>query len=128
MDYLKTIANRTRVFLSLHSYGQMLMYPWSYTNTPPNTDKRLYEVAGKAVQKLTARYRTEYKYGPVASTMYQANGASVDYAYSLNITYPFVFELRDKGRNGVLLPKIEIIPTALETFDAVSVILEEAKN
>jgi len=104
------------------------MYPWSYTYTPPTNEKRFNEIAGKAVKKLTARFGTQYKYGPIATTIYTATGCAIDYAYSLNITYPFVFELRDKGKYGFVLPKEQIIPTALETFDAVNVILEEAKK
>jgi len=104
------------------------MYPWGYTYAPPTNDKRFNEIASKAVKKLTARFGTKYEYGPISTTIYPAAGNTIDYAYSLNITYPFVFELRDTGRYGFVLPKEQIIPTALETFDAVSVILEEAKK
>lgn len=38
----------------------------------------------------------------------------------------YTFELRDKGRNGFLLPPEEIIPTAKETMDALIIILQEA--
>jgi len=104
------------------------MYPWGYTRTPPTNDKRLNEIAGKAVKKL-ARFGTEYRYGPTSTTISRAAGISLDYVYgTLNITYPFLFELRDKGRYGFVLPKEQIVPSALETFDAVKVILEEAKK
>jgi len=105
------------------------MYPWGYTNTPPANDKRLNEVAAKAVKKLAARFGTKYQYGPIATTIYRAPGNTIDYAYgTLNISYPFSFELRDTGTYGFLLPKEQIIPTALETFDAVMAILEEAQK
>ena len=38
---------------------------------------------------------------------------------SMGVKYAFVFELRDTGEHGFLLPKQQIIPTAEETFAAI---------
>lgn len=43
-----------------------------------------------------------------------------------NTKIVYTFELRDRGRHGFLLPTKEIIPTALETLDALITVLEEA--
>jgi hypothetical protein len=46
---------------------------------------------------------------PAAST-------TIDYSYALGITYSFTLELRDTGTYGFLLPAVEIVPTAEETW------------
>lgn len=49
----------------------------------------------------------------------EAAGSGKDWVYgSMGVKYAFVFELRDTGENGFLLPKKEIIPTAEETLAA----------
>ena len=42
--------------------------------------------------------------------------------------YPYVWELRDTGRYGFLLPADQIIDTAEETLNSVIVILQQAKS
>lgn len=50
----------------------------------------------------------------------EAAGSAKDWVYgSMGIKYAFVFELRDTGDKGFLLPKEQIIPTAEETFAAI---------
>lgn len=57
-----------------------------------------------------------------------ASGGSIDWVAGTTETkVNFGFELRDNGFYGFLLPPDQIIPTAMETLDAVIVILREAK-
>jgi hypothetical protein len=42
--------------------------------------------------------------------------------------YTFTWELRDKGNHGFLLPANQIIDTAEETLNSVTVILKHAKE
>jgi carboxypeptidase A1 len=54
----------------------------------------------------------------------EATGSSIDWTKSkLNVPYNFVWELRDQGRYGFLLPADQIVPTALETLDSIITIL-----
>lgn len=55
-----------------------------------------------------------------------ATGSSLDWmkgVYGTRIAY--VYELRDLGRFGFLLPAEQIIPTSEETVDSLVTILEE---
>lgn len=57
-----------------------------------------------------------------------ASGTTVDYikgVYDKPIVY--VYELRDQGRYGFLLPPEQIIPTGKETLDSLIVMFQEAK-
>jgi hypothetical protein len=49
-----------------------------------------------------------------------ASGSSADWTYdSAKIVYSYGVELRDQGQYGFLLPPDQIIPSGLETFEAI---------
>lgn len=52
------------------------------------------------------------------------SGTTKDYIYGhLNVKYTFSVELRDKGKDGFLLPKQMIEPTAREAFEGVKAMI-----
>ncbi|XP_060098304.1 mast cell carboxypeptidase A-like [Heteronotia binoei] len=109
-------------YISFHSYSQLLMFPYGYTYTKAPNQDELNKVAKGAVAALSTLYGTKYTYGPIAETIYLASGASLDWAYDAGIKYAYVFELRDHGRYGFLLPESKIRPTCKETMLAVKYI------
>ncbi|NXG68689.1 CBPA1 Carboxypeptidase, partial [Baryphthengus martii] len=123
VDFVKTHGN-IKAFISIHSYSQLLLYPYGYTSSPAADDKELHEISEKAVAALSSLYGTNYKYGSIITTIYKASGATVDWTYDQGIKYSFTFELRDTGRYGFLLPAKQIIPTAEETWLALKVIMQ----
>ncbi|NWV82880.1 CBPA1 Carboxypeptidase, partial [Dasyornis broadbenti] len=127
VDFVKSHGN-IKAFVSIHSYSQLLLYPYGYTETPAADQKELHEVSAKAVAALTSLYGTEYEYGSIITTIYRASGATVDWTYNQGIKYSFTFELRDTGRYGFLLPAKQIVPTAEETWLALKVIMEHTRD
>ncbi|NXN31598.1 CBPA1 Carboxypeptidase, partial [Nycticryphes semicollaris] len=117
VDFIRSHGNVKSV-ISIHSYSQMLLFPYGYKRTPAAHHQELNELAKKAVSDLAAMYGTKYAYGSVADTIYLADGTTVDWAYDNGVKYSFTFELRDTGRYGFLLPSTQIIPTATETWPA----------
>ncbi|KAA0201538.1 hypothetical protein HAZT_HAZT005431 [Hyalella azteca] len=113
---IDALAPQAQALISIHSYSQLWMYPYSYTFDLPAEADELDRVAAIGVSALTAVHGTEYVYGPVADTIYPAAGTTVDYGYLAGITYSYTIELRDTGTFGFLLPAIEIVPTAQETW------------
>ncbi|XP_071493407.1 carboxypeptidase B-like [Diadema antillarum] len=119
--------NDVRVFVDFHAYSQMWLTPWGYTYRLPSDYTEQYNVARDAVNALSAVYGTSYEYGSIANTIYPASGSSVDWAYGVaGIKYSYAVELRDTGTYGFLLPADQIVPTAIETFEAVKVIVKAA--
>ncbi|RXG66422.1 Carboxypeptidase A4 [Armadillidium vulgare] len=101
-----------KILISVHSYSQLWMYPFGYTDElPPNNDElnRLTEIG---VNALEAVYGTHYDYGPIDP----ASGSSVDFAYDNGVVIGFAMELRDTGEYGFLLPADQIAPTGKETW------------
>ncbi|XP_027764410.1 carboxypeptidase A1-like [Empidonax traillii] len=122
VDFIRGHGN-VRSVISIHSYSQMLLFPYGYTTVPSPDHQELNELAKKAASALAAVYGTKYTFGSIASTIYPAGGTTVDWAYELGVKYSFSLELRDTGQHGFLLPSSQILPTATETWPALLAIL-----
>ncbi|XP_017694725.1 PREDICTED: carboxypeptidase A1-like [Lepidothrix coronata] len=117
VDFIRGHGNVKSV-ISIHSYSQMLLFPYGYTSVPSPDYQEMNELAKKAVSDLAAVYGTKYTFGSIADTIYTAAGTTVDWAYDQGVKYSFTLELRDTGRHGFLLPSSQILPTATETWPA----------
>ncbi|OXB70765.1 UNVERIFIED_CONTAM: hypothetical protein H355_009208 [Colinus virginianus] len=127
VDFVKNHGN-IKAFISIHSYSQLLLYPYGYTTTPVPDKEELNQIAKEAVAALSSLYGTNYKYGSIITTIYQASGGTIDWTYNQGIKYSFTFELRDTGRYGFLLPASQIVPTAQETWKALEVIMTYTRD
>ncbi|TRY54527.1 hypothetical protein DNTS_033393 [Danionella cerebrum] len=103
-------------FISIHSYSQLLMYPYGYTCTGIPDQSELHAVGTAAIKELSTLYNTRYQVGSICKIIYPASGGSIDWTYNIGIKYSFAFELRDTGFYGFLLPANQILPTAQETW------------
>ncbi|XP_043083446.1 carboxypeptidase A2 [Puntigrus tetrazona] len=111
-------------FMTLHSYKQLLMYPYGYSGTDAPDRTELHDVASQASKALNSWHGTVYKVGSIFHIIEPASGASVDWAYQRGIKYSFAFELRDTGEYGFLLPADQIVSTARETWYALRYIMQ----
>ncbi|KAM4672487.1 carboxypeptidase A2-like [Amazona ochrocephala] len=127
VDFIRNHGN-IRAFLTLHSYSQLLMYPYGYKCTQPADYAELDDLARAAAYSIRSIYGTTFKVGSICRTIYQASGGSIDWSYDYGIKYSFAFELRDTGRFGFLLPANQIIPTAEETWLGLKTIMEHVRD
>nr|XP_056703119.1 carboxypeptidase A1-like [Euleptes europaea] len=127
VDFVKSHGN-IKTFISIHSYSQLLLYPYGYTSKKAADQQELDALAKKAVDALASLHGTKYKYGSIITTIYQASGGTIDWTYEQGIKYSYTFELRDTGRYGFMLPASQIIPTADETWLALKVIMEHTRD
>ncbi|KAG7454341.1 hypothetical protein MATL_G00258720 [Megalops atlanticus] len=117
-----------KAMISIHSFSQMLMYPYGYSYDPGPDAEELHALAKRAVEALESLHGTKYTYGSMISTIYPASGTTVDWGYANGLKYSFTFELRDTGRYGFLLPADQIMPTAQETWLALLTIMEHVRD
>ncbi|CAH2285351.1 carboxypeptidase A6 [Pelobates cultripes] len=118
-QFLYKQRKHIRAYLSIHSYAQMLLYPYSYQYEAIPNYHCVASAASNAVHALQTAYGVLYQHGPASSTLYLSSGSSIDWAYNNGIPYTFAFELRDTGYYGFLLPESLIKPTCTETMLAV---------
>ncbi|KAM6283521.1 carboxypeptidase A2-like [Spheniscus humboldti] len=127
VNFIKNHGN-IRAFLTLHSYSQLLMYPYGYKCTEPADYAELDALGRAAAGSIQSLYGTTFTVGSICTTIYQASGGSIDWSYDYGIKYSFAFELRDTGRYGFLLPASQIIPTAEETWLGLKKIMEHVRD
>uniref|UniRef100_A0A8C3NAJ6 Peptidase M14 domain-containing protein n=1 Tax=Geospiza parvula TaxID=87175 RepID=A0A8C3NAJ6_GEOPR len=125
VDFIKNRGN-FKAFLTLHSYSQLLMYPYGYKCTRPDDYAELVRQA--AASSIRSLYGTTFQVGTICKTIYQASGGSIDWSYDNGIKYSFAFELRDTGRYGFLLPANQILPAAKETWLGLKKIMEHVRD
>ncbi|EGT54387.1 hypothetical protein CAEBREN_13657 [Caenorhabditis brenneri] len=115
------MKDRVDAFVTLHSYAQLWIYPYSHEEQNyPEDIGELRKTARKAINRLSRVYGTNYRMGTGADTLSPAAGGSDDWAKSaLNVKYVYLIELRPQMElsNGFILHKKELIPTAVETFE-----------
>uniref|UniRef100_A0A3Q1HDY6 Peptidase M14 domain-containing protein n=1 Tax=Anabas testudineus TaxID=64144 RepID=A0A3Q1HDY6_ANATE len=121
-DFLRSHKDSVQIYLSIHSYSQMLLFPYSCSLNEVENHRELLEMAQEAAQNIRRYYRNTYKYGSGAKTIYLAPGGSDDWAYNLGIKYSFTFELQDRGQYGFLLPPSHISRACNEALTAVKTI------
>ncbi|XP_027764412.1 carboxypeptidase A2-like [Empidonax traillii] len=118
-DFIKNHGN-FKAFLTLHSYSQLLMYPYGYKCTRPDDYAELVRHKPCPGRSFPGSPHPR----PFPNNSNQASGGSIDWAYDQGIKYSFAFELRDTGRYGFLLPANQIVPAATETWMGLKKIME----
>jgi len=105
-QYLTSLPEPMFMYLSLHSFSQLLLYPYGHTSTLPKNHKELEQIFNAAVGAMKRRYGTRYTGGNVYDAIYPAAGSSMDWVYGvLNVKYSFCYELRPSGYSFWTAPK-----------------------
>jgi len=106
------------LFITFHSYGQAILYPWGWTRKPPPNAKNLNRLAHKFADTVN-RYsngKTSYDIGGSGPKYGLASGATDDWAYGiLGSPFSYTLELPDTGSYGFMLPENRIGDTVMET-------------
>ncbi|XP_011505294.1 PREDICTED: carboxypeptidase B-like [Ceratosolen solmsi marchali] len=102
-------------YITLHSFGSLIMYPWGFTKDLPKNWQVLHQIALKAAQ--SANNGTNYTVGSSARVLYIAFGGSDDWAME-KAGVPIVYTVELPEFNGKLfvMPQEEIRPMVRETY------------
>ncbi|XP_050686255.1 carboxypeptidase B-like isoform X2 [Eriocheir sinensis] len=105
------------LFITFHSFGQTVLYPWGWTVKPPANVRMLKRVAKKFgdTVKQMSKGETNYQIGGSGPLYGLASGATDDWAYGeLAVPFSYTIELPDQGDHGFLLPESRISDTVRE--------------
>ncbi|XP_038618142.1 carboxypeptidase B2 [Tachyglossus aculeatus] len=126
-SFLRSNMNHIKAYISMHSYSQMVLFPYAYTKRKSKDHTELSKLAGQVAHTIQKNSKNiNYRHGPSAEIIYLAPGGSDDWAYDAGIKYSFTIELRDTGRYGFLLPQRFIKPTCIDALSAVYTIVSHA--
>jgi len=120
---------RLKLVLSLHSYGQKVLYPWGYTATPPANKDRLVAVGAAFREAAQAHHGASYDVINSGGDFYYASGATDDWALTaFSAAYVYTLELRDTGLRAFELPAAEIAAVGKEVFVGLHAMLDEINS
>ncbi|KAK7497683.1 hypothetical protein BaRGS_00011078 [Batillaria attramentaria] len=126
-QWLTNMRNRAKLYLTLHAYGQYMLYPYgSDENRRREDEDLLVEVANAFANVLNSKGR-RYSVGNSAGLLYPAAGGADDYAKGeLGISLSYTPELapgaddpkvQTDWRVGFMLPKRKIKSVADDTWE-----------
>ena len=107
-----------RAQLDIHSYAQLILWPFGYTPSLP-ADQSTYGEIGAQMQSLIMNvHGTPFGAGPTYSTTFPEAGVSIDWTYAERGIMSLSLELRDTGFYGFTLPADQIVPSNEELIPA----------
>lgn len=115
-----------KAVISVHSYGQYLLYPYNYALGAYPDNQLEHDTLGTNMKAaMFAINGTQYTHGQGAETIYVCSGVTTDWTAGVaGIDINFTFELRDLGEYGFLLPDEQIVPNAMELLAAFEVLVQ----
>uniref|UniRef100_A0A182PLQ5 Zinc carboxypeptidase A 1 n=1 Tax=Anopheles epiroticus TaxID=199890 RepID=A0A182PLQ5_9DIPT len=130
MNYFISIKDKAKAYLSFHSYGQYILFPYGHANAEYSENYYdMMEMGEAAAVAIYERFSTPYEIGTTADVLYIASGASPDWAHGTQGTpIAATFEFRDNGVYGFILPPDQIIPNAMEVLDGLVAFCRKGKE
>lgn len=117
-----------RAHIDFHSYSQLVLAPWGWTEDPAPDAAELNGLAADMADAIFDVHGETYISGPISTTLYIADGSVVDWMYGDQGVFSWTIELRDTGVFGFVLPPDQIIPTGEENLAAVLALSTWATN
>lgn len=106
--------------LDIHSFAQVVLGAWSYTEEPAPRSDESFRVGSRLALDISSRYGKRYRYGVSSVFLYPASGVMSDWAFSQGIM-SFTVEVRPDsskviGVTGFELAESEIIECCREVY------------
>lgn len=120
--FVERNRNATKLYLTFHSYGNYLLYPWGYTSALPSDWEILDSLAVDVERAISAVAGTRYTIGSSTNVLYAAAGGSDDWVKGVGgVALSYTIELPGGGSFGFDLPASRIDAVVKETFEGVKV-------
>ncbi|XP_049962035.1 carboxypeptidase B-like [Schistocerca serialis cubense] len=121
-DYVLKNSKRIKLYLTFHSYGPHILYPWGYTSKLPDDWKTLDALASKANEAQMAAGGPKYGVGSSTNVLYAAAGGSDDWIKSVGgVALSYTIEFPGGGSMGFFPPASDILKIVTQFFEAVRV-------
>jgi len=104
-NFLLSHPGKFLAYLSFHSFGSKILYPWSSNAEKVPDWRELHDTANVMAEAIFHQSggKDFYKIGQAPEIQYRATGGSDDWAKASGIKYVFLIELPGKG-HAFLLP------------------------
>ncbi|XP_055607313.1 carboxypeptidase B [Uranotaenia lowii] len=116
-DALLSLKGKCKFYLTLHSYGNYLLYPWGWTSALPETVDDLDEVAQAGASAIKQATGGRYEVGSSTNVLYEAAGGSDDWAFAVaEVPISITMELPGGGSGGFNPPPSHIEESVKESW------------
>lgn len=118
-NYLTQNRPNIRMYISVHSFGNMVLYPWGFSGSPGliSNWQRHHDVGNLWADAIRQQTGKSYVVGNIADILGNAFGASDDHmAGEQMVNLVYTLELTGGGRTGFDFPESEIDGLVRETF------------
>ena len=123
-DFLQ--QHRPSSLISYHSFSQLILYPWGYTNSPAPDAPLLNNLAVAMADRIRVVHNVSYT-PQQSSDLYLASGDTTDWLYGVFGVPCFTIELRPRSAfPGFELPDSEIAPTVEENLPAALYLIDRS--
>ncbi|XP_042886389.1 carboxypeptidase B-like [Penaeus japonicus] len=118
-------GNRTEVYVTLHSYGQEIIFPWvSDLTTLHRNHEKMSVVAEGMAREIEANDGTEFRVGNGKSFSYVFGGTSIDWAAG-GAGVPLVFAMELRDMRHFIIPEDLIQPAVEDVWLSMKFVAEE---
>ncbi|XP_001654133.2 carboxypeptidase B [Aedes aegypti] len=108
-DAVMKLKGSCKFYLSLHSYGNYILYPWGWTSKLPETWEAIDEVAQAGAEAIKQSTGSRYTVGSSTNVLYAAAGGSDDWAFAVaEVPISITMELPGGGNGGFNPPPSSI--------------------
>ena len=121
------VTPRTNIagHIDLHSYSQILMWPYSYTSALPPESATYTRVSTAMGNALKAVNNRSYTVGNSWQVYGATAGCIEDWTSTTTGGMGWCTEVRDTGSYGFVMPTSEILPNARENMASATTMMEE---
>lgn len=121
-DHINYYSGTIKLYLTLHSYGNYILYPWGYTAQLPENAYELHNLAEGVNRAIMAAGGQGFTVGSSTNVLYAAAGGSDDWAKAkAGIALSYTIELPGGRQNGFHPDGDEIYQFVSQTFAGIIV-------
>ncbi|HDZ27479.1 MAG TPA: hypothetical protein ENH65_13330, partial [Candidatus Aminicenantes bacterium] len=112
--------------ISYHSYSQVILYPWGYTNQPTTEQQLLDQIAADMSGLIQSVNGNIYEYGQAAADLYLTNGGMIDWTFGTYNIPSYTLELPpiDQAHGGFFNAEEDIQPIFNENLPAMLYLID----
>lgn len=123
-DIMRRLQPSIKMYISIHTFGNSILYPYGYTTVKHPREQQLRRVAQAGVDAVKAVTGTVFVADQSGSKLYVAAGGSDDYAIDNGIPFAFTMELGAED-HGFAIPVNYLKQTLDEGFIAIKAMVLE---
>jgi len=116
-DYINKNKDTIKLYITCHSYGEYILFPWGFTSALPDDYDELQDLGELVANTIHTVAGTTYTVGTSTNVLYPAAGGSDDWAKGVaGVELSYTIELPGGGSWGFDPPPNQIRPIVEETW------------